>query len=70
MRDTRCRDHPRCFQFNWLSTRVLEQSDPFTEEYGHKVNVYFVKQPRFDALLSGIRAHHGAGAATAVSCLC
>ena len=44
MCDTRGLDHPRCFQFNLLSANMLEQPSPFTEQYGHEVNLYFVKQ--------------------------
>jgi hypothetical protein len=47
MCDTRGLDHPRSFQFNVLSAEMVEQPPSFTEEYGHEVNVYFVKQPSF-----------------------
>ena len=44
MCDPRGFDHPRAFQFNVLSADMLEQSDTFTEQYGHEVNLYFVEQ--------------------------
>jgi hypothetical protein len=48
--------HPSSFQFNVLSANMLEQSETFTEQYGHYANLYFVKQSSFYELLSGIRA--------------
>ena len=48
---TRGLDHPRAFQFNWLSAQVVEQSDTSTKKEGHQVNIYFVKNSGFEALL-------------------
>ncbi len=36
---------------------MLEQSDTITDQYGHEVNLYFVKKSSLYVLLSGIRAH-------------
>ena len=44
MGDPRGFDHPRAFQFNMLSADMLEQADTFTEQYGHEVNLYFIRQ--------------------------
>lgn len=43
--------HLRAFQFNWRSRQVFEQSDTCAEQDGHQVDMDFVKQSRFYALL-------------------
>jgi hypothetical protein len=44
-------DHPDSFQLNLLSAELIEQSNAFTEQHGHQVNLYFVKQPGTQVLL-------------------
>ena len=60
MRYARVLDHPGSFQLDLLAAdadaEMLEQSDTFTEEYRHEVDLYFVKKTRFQVLLSYIRA--------------
>jgi hypothetical protein len=42
------------------SGHVTTEGDPFTEQYRHEVNLYFVDQSRSYELLCGIcAAHHG-----------
>jgi len=43
MRDARGFYHSRSFQFHLLGANMLEQSSAFTEEYGHEVKLYFIK---------------------------
>src|SRR5215207_6164933 len=59
MRDPRSLDHPGVFQFNRCCAEVVEQSDTCTEQDRRKIDVNFVKQARFDALLRDTRARYG-----------
>ena len=43
MRYARGINHLGSFQFDLLAAEMLEQSDTFTEEYGHDLEPYFVK---------------------------
>jgi hypothetical protein len=58
MCDTRGFDHTRLFQHNLLGAEMIEQSDTFTEQYGHKVNHHLIDKSGFDALLRHICAAH------------
>src|SRR5258708_19605301 len=70
MCDTRGLDHPRCFQFNLLSAKMLEQPSAFTEQYRHEVNLYFIKQSSLQALLSDIHATHHLDVFITCCCFC
>ncbi len=48
-------DHSGAFQFNWLSAEMLEQSDALSQQDGHQIDGYFVKQSHFYALLHDLR---------------
>src|SRR5207248_1233891 len=52
-------DHPGAFQLDGRRAQVVEQADTATEQHGHQVHLYFVKQPGLDALLHDIRAGYG-----------
>ena len=52
-------NHPGAFQLNWRNAQVVEQSDTVTEQDGHQVDLYFVKQLGLEALLHDIRARYG-----------
>ncbi|HZO86878.1 MAG TPA: hypothetical protein VFB38_00965 [Chthonomonadaceae bacterium] len=56
MRDFRGLDHPGALQFNLLRANMIEQSYPAAEQYGHKMKLYFVKQPGTQSLLNDTRA--------------
>src|SRR5688572_17266938 len=47
MRYARGLNHLGSFQLDLLAAEMLEQSDTFTEEYGHELDLYFVKKTRF-----------------------
>ena len=47
MGDGRSLYHADFLQFNVLSANILEQSDTFAEQYGHKVKMHFVQQSSF-----------------------
>src|SRR5450755_1732694 len=58
MGDTGGLDHLRSFQFNGLSAEMVKQADPFTKQDRYEVEVDFVKQSRFETLLSDSGARH------------
>ena len=47
MGDARIIYHTDFLQFNALRANILEQWDPFAEQYGHKVEMYFAQQSSF-----------------------
>ena len=49
-------NHPHFFQFNVFCAHLLEQTATVTEQDMHYVNLYFVNQSGFQALLSDMRA--------------
>ncbi len=55
MCDTRGLDEPYAFQFDWLSTQMLEQSDTRSEQDRRQVDMDFVEQPGLEALLRDTR---------------
>src|SRR5262249_43814023 len=59
MCDTRCLDEPYAFQFDWLSTQMLEQSDTRSEQDRRQVDMNFVEQPGLETLLRDTRGGDG-----------
>src|SRR5262245_62594932 len=55
MCDPRVFDEPYAFQFNWLGTEMVEQSDTLSEQDRRQVDMDFVEQPGLEALLRETR---------------
>ena len=47
MGDARVLCQTDLLKFNLLRANILEQSDPFAKQHGHKVEMYFVQQSSF-----------------------
>ena len=79
MRDPRSLYHPDAFQLNWLSAQVVEHTHACAKQHRHEIDVDFVEQSGFEALLHDVRAayadilvplgkHHSLRCAPAVIC--
>ncbi len=49
-------DHSGLLQLPVLSANMVEQPPASSEQYGHEVNLYFVKKPSSQVLLKNNRA--------------
>ncbi|SEN30983.1 hypothetical protein SAMN05444955_108193 [Lihuaxuella thermophila] len=56
MSDTRSLDQLSFLYFNLISAQMLEQSYTITEQYGHQMNLYFVKKASLYTLPGDVRS--------------